>query len=144
MNLIISKINLNLSNQSQFRLNKINQTKDYFISEIQEREAISEKLNKYIAAFDYFNKTLIVLSAASGVRYIASFTSIISTPVGIASASFNFVFSLTTGTIKTLLKIIRNKKKKHNKTIMLARSELNSIEIIIFQALIDSEISHEE
>ena len=75
---------------------------------------------------------------------MASFTSIIRTPVGIASASFNFVFSLTTRTIKTLLKIIRNKKKKHNKTVMLARSELNSIKIIIFQALIDSEISHKE
>ena len=45
---------------------------------------------------------------------------------------------------KTLLKITRKKKKKHNKIIALARSKLNIIENLIFQALIDFEITHEE
>ena len=70
---------------------------------------MSKKLNKYIAAFDYFGKTLIVLSATSGRISIASFASIIGGPVGIASASFSLIFSLTTGIIKKLLKITRNK-----------------------------------
>ena len=52
----------NLNNQ-QFRLNKINEIKDYFIAEIKERELMSKRLGKYIASFDYFNKALIVLSA---------------------------------------------------------------------------------
>ena len=56
---------------------------------------MSKKLRKYIAAFDYFDKTLIVLSATSGEISIISFTSVIGVPVGIASASFSFVFSLT-------------------------------------------------
>ena len=38
----------------------------------------------------------------------------------------------------------RNKKEKHNKVLMLARSKLSSVEIIISQALIDLEISHKE
>ena len=38
----------------------------------------------------------------------------------------------------------RNKKKKHDKTLMLAKSKLNSIETLVLQALIDMEISHEE
>ena len=38
----------------------------------------------------------------------------------------------------------RNKKKKHNKIVMLARSKLNSIEGKISKALIDNEISHED
>ena len=42
------------------------------------------------------------------------------------------------------LKITRNKKKKHNEIVMLAKSKLNSIETLISQALIDFEISHEE
>ena len=42
------------------------------------------------------------------------------------------------------LKTIRNKKKKHNKIIMLARSKLNSIESKILKALTDNEISHED
>ena len=49
----------NVNNQ-QFRLNKINKFKDYFIKEIKERELISQRLSKYIASFDYFDKSLIV------------------------------------------------------------------------------------
>ena len=49
----------NVNNQ-QFRLNKINKIKDYFIKEIKERELISQRLSKYIASFDYFDKSLIV------------------------------------------------------------------------------------
>ena len=46
--------------------------------------------------------------------------------------------------IKKLLSITRNKKKKHDKILMLAKSKLNSIETLVSQALIDLEISHEE
>ena len=53
-------------------------------------------------------------------------------------------FSVTSGFAKKFLKTIRNKKKKHNKIVMLARSKLNSIENKIFKALIDNEISHED
>ena len=65
-------------------------------------------------------------------------------PVGIASASFALIFSLTTGIVKILLSITRNKKKKHVNIFILAKSKLNSIETLISQALIDMEISHEE
>ena len=68
----------------------------------------------------------------------------IGVPAGIASASFALVFSLTTGTIKKVLEITRNKKKEHNKILMLAKSKLNSIETVIYQALIGLEISYEE
>ena len=105
---------------------------------------MNKKLSKYIAAFDYIDKTLIVLSATSGGVSIISFVSIIGTPVGIASASFSFVFSLTTGIIKKLLSITRNKKKKHNKIFVLAKIKLNSIKILISQALIDLKLIHEE
>ena len=57
---------------------------------------MSKKLSKYISAFDYFDKALIVLSATSGGISIISFTSVIGVPVGIASASFSLTFSLTT------------------------------------------------
>ena len=64
--------------------------------------------------------------------------------VGIASASLTLIFSVTSGIAKTLLNITRNKKKKHDKILMLAKSKLNSIETLISQALIDMDISHEE
>ena len=123
----------NLDNQ-QFRLNKIKLIKDYFIAEIKERELMSKRLSKYIASFDYFDNSLIVLSATSGSISIASFAAAIGIPVGIASASLSLAFSLSTGLVKKLLKITRNKKKKHNEIVMLARSRLNSIESKISEA----------
>ena len=57
---------LDLSDQANFRLNEINKTKDYFNSEIQERKIMNKRLSIYVAAFDYIDKTSIVLSAASG------------------------------------------------------------------------------
>ena len=45
-------LNTTPSNDQQFRLNKINETKDYFIAEIRERELISRNLSKYIAPFE--------------------------------------------------------------------------------------------
>ena len=54
------------------------------------------------------------------------------------------IFSLTTGIIKKLLSITRNKKKKYDEILILAKSKLDSIETLVSQALIDMEISHEE
>ena len=103
---------------------------------------MSKRLSKYIASCDYFDKSLTVLSATSGSTSTASFATVTGTPVGITSASLSLTFSLLI--VKKLLKTTRNKKKKHNKSIMLARSKLNSIESKVFETLINSEISHED
>ena len=123
---IYPNLNPNISNDQQFWLNKINEIKDYFIADIRERELMSKNLSKYIASFEYLDKSLIVLSVATGSISIASFATAIGAPVGIMSASCSLAFSITTGFVK-FLKTIRNKKKKHNKIVMLARSKLNSI-----------------
>ena len=133
-----------MTEQTKIRLDKITKIENYFHQEINQRKLCSKKLSKYIAAFDYIDKILIVLSATTGGVSIISFTSIIGAPVGIASASFTLIFSLTTGIIKKLLSITRNKKKKHDKDLMLAKSKLSSTETLISQALIDMETSHEE
>ena len=94
--------------------------------------------------FDYFDKSLIVLSVTSGCVSIASFATVIGAPVRITSASFSLAFSLCTGLVKKLLKAIRNKKKKHNKIAILPGSKLNSIESKISEALINNQINHED
>ena len=131
------------SSERQFRLKKINEIKDYSISGIKERELMSKRVSKYIAYFDYFDKSLIALSVAIGSISIASFATVIGAPVGMMSASCSLAFLITTGIVKKLLKTTRIKKKKHNKTVMLARSKLNSIESKISKALENNEISHE-
>ena len=72
------------------------------------------------------------------------FCCIIGAPAGIIGASCGLTFSITSGFVKKFLKTIRNKKKKHNKIVMLARSKLNSIESKISKALMDNEINHED
>ena len=104
-------LNANISNDQQFKLSKINEIKDYFVAEIRERELMSKKLSKYIASFEYFDKSLIVLSVATGSISIASFATVIGAPVGIMSVSCSLTISVTTGFAKTFLKT-RNKKKK--------------------------------
>ena len=134
----------NLNDQIKFRLNEINKIEDYFNSEINQRKLCSKKLSKDVTAFDYIDKISIALSVTSGGVSIISFTSVVWAPVGIASASFTLILSLTTGIIKKLLSKTRNKKKRHNKILVLAKSKLNGIETLVSQALIDMEISHEE
>ena len=129
------------SNDQEFRLNKINEIKDYFITGIKERELMSKNLSKYIASFEYFDKSLIVFSVATGSISVAT---VIGAPVGMMSASCSLAFSITTEFVKKILDTTSNKKKKHNKTVMLARSKLNSVESKISEALINNKISHED
>ena len=102
----------NLTDRTKYRLNEITKNEHYFIEEINQRKSCIKKLSKYFATFDYIDKILIVLSATSGAVSIVSFTSIVGMPVGIASQSFTWIFSLTTGMIKKLLSITRKKKEK--------------------------------
>ena len=131
-------------NDQQFRLNKIIEVRDYFIGEIKNRELMSKRLSKDISSLDYFDKSLIVLFVTCGIISIASFPTAIGAPVGIASASFSLAFSVSTEIVKKFSKVTQNKKKRHNKIVMLARSKLNIIESKISETLINNEISHED
>ena len=99
-----------LSEQTKFRLSEIIGIENYFYQEINQRKSCSKKLNKYVTAFDYIDKILIVLSATSSGVSIISFTTIVGAPVGFASLIL--FFSLTTGIVKKLLNITRKKKEK--------------------------------
>ena len=105
---------------------------------------MSKRLNKYIAFFDYFGRSLIVLSVTTGSISIASFPTVIGAPVGIVSASFSLAFSIFTRIVKKLLKTTRSKKKKQNKMFMLARSKLNSMESKMSEVLINSKNSDKD
>ena len=87
---------------------------------------------------------MIVLSITRGRVSIASFTTVVGIPVGIASASLSLSFSLCTGLVKKILKATRNEKKKHKKIVTLTRSKLNNIERKISEALTNNQISHED
>ena len=100
-----------LNDQQQFKLKKINKIKNYFVAEIKERELMSKRLSKYIASFDYFDNSLIVLSVNTGSIFIASFATVIGAPAGIASARFRLSFLISTGIVKKLLKQLEIRRK---------------------------------
>ena len=102
---------------------------------------MNQRLSKYVAFFYYSDKSLILLSVASSSISIASFATVVGAPVGTASAT---CISSVYRYCKKLLRTTRNKKKKHNKIVMLARSKLNSKESKISEALINNEIGHED
>ena len=131
-----------LKDLTKYKLDEINNIKEYFNAEIKERKDIIKKISKYIVAFDYTDKLFITLSASFGTLSIASYATVVGIPAEIAGASLTLIFTVTTGVVKTLLNITRKKKKKHNNIIALARSKLNIIENLISQALIDFEITH--
>ena len=99
-----------------------------------------KRLSKYIASFDY----LIILSGTTGSISIASLATVIGAPAAIVSASFTLAFLISTGIIKKLLKTTRNKNRKLNKIVILAKSKLNSIESKVSEALVNNEMSHED
>ena len=135
---------IELTNVNKYTLDEINKIRDYFNNEIKERIDIIKKLNKYIVSFDYLDKIFIALSASFGTLSIASYASVVGTAAGIADSSLTLIFTIGTGISKSLLKVTKKRKKKHNKIIALTKSKLNTINTLLSSALNDSEISHEE
>ena len=104
MNIIIELTNIN-----KYRLDEINK-------------------NKYLVSFDYLDKIFIALSTSFGTLSIASYASVVGTPAGIAGSSLTLIFTIGTGIRKSLLKVTKKRKKKHNKIIALAKNKLNTID----------------
>ena len=84
------------------------------------------------------------MSASFGTLSIASYASVVGTPASIAASSLTVIFTIGTGISKSLLKVTKKRKKKHNRIIALAKNKLNTIDTLLSSALNDPEISHEE
>ena len=102
----------NLSEQTKFRLYEIIGIENYFHQEINQKKSYRKKLSKYITAFDYIDKILIILSERTGGVSIISLTSFVGAPVRISSASFTLRFSVTPGIVEKILNTTRKKKKE--------------------------------
>ena len=94
--------------------------------------------------YKFIEHFLILASAIASCISIAAFSSLIGIPVGITISAIGLKIFAKTAGIKTYKSITKKKKKKHDKIVLLAKSKLNSIEVLISKALIDSNISHDE
>ena len=136
--------NLELTDVNKYRLDEINKIKEYFDNEIKESKDIIKQLDKYLVNLDYLDKIFITLSASFGTLSIASHTTVIGIPVGIAGSSLTLIFTISTGVNKSLLRVTKKRKKKYNKIVALAKSKLNMIDTLLSSALNNFKISHEE
>ena len=136
--------NLELTDVNKYRLDEINKIKECFDNEIKERKDIIKKLNKYLVSFNYLDKIFITLSASFDTLSIASYAAVVGIPVGIAGSSLTLIFTIGTGINKSLQKVTKKRKKKHNRIIALAKRKLNTIDTLLSSSLNESKISHEE
>ena len=139
-----SVLHLELADIDKYRLDEINKIKEYFGNEIKETKDIIKKLNKYLVSFDYLDKIFITFSASFDTLSIASYAAVVGILVGITGSFLTLIFTISTGINKSLLKVTKKRKKKHNKIIALAKSKLNKIYTLLSSALNDSKISHEK
>ena len=104
---------------------------------------ISKKQKKVCTTLNYIEHFLILASAITERSSISEFTSLIGIPRAIASFATGLKICTAAAGIKKYESIIKKKKKNHDKILVLAKSKLNSIEVLIFKTF-DSVISHDE
>ena len=128
----------------EFRLEKIDEISNYLIEEINQNKLMSKKHKKICKVLNYIDHSLIVISTITGYVSVSVFRSLVGIPKGIASSITGLKTCVITAGIKNHNSIIKKKKKKHDKIVLLAKSKLNSTEVLISNVLIDSNISHDE
>ena len=104
---------------------------------------MSKKHKNVFRVLNYIEHLLILISTVTGCVSIFAFASLVGIPIGITSSVIGLKICVITAGIKKY-KSIKKKKKKHDKIVLLAKSKLNSIEVLISKAIIDSNITHDE
>ena len=112
----------------EFRLNNIDGTRNYLIEKKKQNELMSRKHKKICTILIYTEEFLILDST------ISSFASFLVISIGITSSAVGF----------KVCAIFKKKKKKHDEIVSLAKSKLNSMEVLIYNILVDSVIIHDE
>ena len=128
----------------EFRLEKLDEIRNYLIKEINLNELMSKKHKKVCRVLNYIDQLFIVISTITGCLSISAFASLVVIPRTITSPAIGLKICVITVGMKRYKSIIKKKKKKHDKIVLLAKSKLNSIEVLISKALFDSNISHDE
>ena len=128
----------------EFRLRKIDETKNYLLDEIKHNNLTSEKYKKTCKYLNYVEHLLIIASTVIGFVSISAFASLVCVPVRITSSVLGINTCAITSGIKKYKSVIKKKKKKHDKIVLLGKDNLNTIEVLVSKALVDSYISHDE
>ena len=127
-----------------FRSKNIDETRNYFIGEINQNELMTKNHKKACRVLNYIEHSLILISTVTACTSISVFASLADIPIGITSSAVGLKICVITAGIKKNKSIMKKKKKKHDKVVLLAKYKLNSIEVFVSKTLINSNISHDE
>ena len=103
----------------KFRLKNINKKINCFIEEINQNELMSKKHNNNCGILNYIQHLLILVSTGTECVPISASASLVGLKICVITAG------------------IKKYKKKHEKIVLLAKTKLNSVEVLITKALID-------
>ena len=122
----------------EVRLKKRDETGNYFIEKLNQNNLSSKKQAKVFTAWNYIDHLLILVSLITGYISISSFAILVDIAVGIASTSVGLKLFVIAAEIRKYKSINKEEGKKHDKVLLLVKTKLNSIEVLISRALIDS------
>ena len=105
---------------------------------------MTERYKKTCKYLNYVEHLLILVSTVTGCVSVSAFASLICVSVCITCSTVGMKICAITAEIIKHKSIIKKKKKKHDEIVLLRKSKLNTIEILIYKALINSYISHGE
>ena len=121
---------------------KINRS-SYLLDELKRNDLMNKKHKKVCGTLNYFEHFLVFVSAVSGCVSISAFASLFGVSLVITSSSVWIKVCAITAEIKKYMSIIKKKWGKHDKIVLLAKTKLNTIEILISGTLLGSYIIHD-
>ena len=107
----------------EFRLQNIDETRNYFVEEIEQNELMSNWHKKVYTTLNYIENVPILAYAVTGCILISAFASLHGIPIGVTSSAIGLKFFAIIAGIKKYKSIIKKKKKKHDKIVLLAKSK---------------------
>ena len=125
-------------------MTKTEEIKNNLIKEINQNELMSKKHKKVRKVLNYIEHLLIVIFTITGCVFISAFASLVAISIGIMSSAIGVKIWIITVEVKKYKSINKKKMSKHDKIVLLAKSILNSIEVLLSKVLIDSDIGHDE
>ena len=96
-------------------------------------ELMSRKDKKVCTTLNYVEHFLILASTVTGCISCSGFASLLGIPIGITSSAIGLKICTIVAVFRKYKSLIKKKKKKHDKTVLLAKYKLNIIEVLIYK-----------
>ena len=101
--------------RQDLRLKNIDETRNYFLEEIEQNELMSRKHKKICTTLNYIEHFLILTSGITGCISLAAFSCLLGIPIEINCSAIGIKICEIAAGIKRYKSII--KKKKHDKKL---------------------------